>query len=99
MARAEAKEEKSKKSRFFKFAVCIFVVYVVYMLVQQQFDLKDRQMELELLQNQVTQQELKNKEIKRLLASENEAYVERIAKDEYGYAAPDETVYIDTSGN
>ena len=75
------------------------MVYVVYMLIQQQFDIKDRQLELVMLQQQVEQQRLDNKEMERLLASDNEAYIERLAKDEYGYAYPDETIYIDTSGN
>ncbi|WP_343252841.1 FtsB family cell division protein [Ligaoa zhengdingensis] len=82
-----------------KFAVCVFVVYVVYMLVQQQFDIKSREQELIAVQQQVEDKRLENKEIERLLESDNEQYVERLAKDEYGYAYPDETVYIDTSGN
>ena len=51
------------------------------------------------VQQQVEDKRLENKEIERLLESDNEQYVERLAKDEYGYAYPDETVYIDTSGN
>ncbi|WP_312643703.1 septum formation initiator family protein [Hydrogenoanaerobacterium sp.] len=95
----KAKEKKNGKARLLKFAVCVFVVYVVYMMIQQQFDIKDRQLELAMLQQQVDQQRLENKEIERLLASDNEEYVERLAKDEYGYAYPDETIYIDTSGS
>ncbi|MBC8545336.1 septum formation initiator family protein [Clostridiaceae bacterium NSJ-31] len=69
------------------------------MLVQQQFDIKSREQELIAVQQQVEDKRLENKEIERLLESDNEQYVERLAKDEYGYAYPDETVYIDTSGN
>lgn len=96
------RKEKTKqygKSGFFKFAVCVFVVYVAYMLVQQQFEIRSRQVELMTIETQVEEQKLKNKEVERLLAGESKQYVERIAKDEYGYAYPDETIYIDTSGS
>lgn len=99
MPRQEAREPKIEKARFLKFAVCVFVVYVVYMLVQQQFDIQSSRLQLEKTQEQVYQQQLANKEMERLLASDDKAYVERIAKDEYGYAYPNESVYIDTSGN
>ncbi|WP_283245786.1 FtsB family cell division protein [Ligaoa zhengdingensis] len=97
--RGAKKEKRNDKARLLKFAVCVFVVYVVYMLVQQQFDIKSREQELIAVQQQVEDKRLENKEIERLLESDNEQYVERLAKDEYGYAYPDETVYIDTSGN
>lgn len=97
--KSRTKEKRGGKAVFFKFAVCVFVVYVVYMLVQQQFDIRDRQLELSMVQQRVEEQKLANKEIERLLASDSDQYVERLAKDEYGYAHPDETVYIDTSGN
>lgn len=92
-------EKRRDKARLFKFAVCVFVVYVVYMLVQQQFDIKDKQLELTMLEQQIEAQRLENKEIARLLESDNDAYIERIAKDEYGYAYPDEKVFIDQSGS
>ena len=97
--RGAKKQKINDKARLLKFAVCVFVVYVVYMLVQQQFDIKSREQELIAVQQQVEDKRLENKEIERLLESDNEQYVERLAKDEYGYAYPDETVYIDTSGN
>ena len=99
MRRGVAKEPRIEKARFLKFAVCVFVVYVVYMLVQQQFDIRDGRTQLERVQQQVYEQKLQNKEIERLLGSDDKDYVERIAKEEYGYAYPNESVYIDTSGN
>lgn len=99
MARAEVGGPKIEKARLLKFAVCVFVVYVVYLLVQQQFDIQNSRSMLEKTQQQVYEKQLENKEMERLLASDDKAYVERIAKDEYGYAYPNESVYIDTSGN
>ena len=95
----KGKIKKGGKAVFLKFAVCVFVVYIVYMLVQQQFDIRASQIELTSVRMQVEERKLENKEIERLIASESEQYVERLAKDEYGYAYPDETIYIDTSGS
>lgn len=93
------KIKKNGKSGFLKFAVCVFVVYVVYMLVQQQFDIRSRQLELQSILLQVEEEKLNIKELNRLLACDSDEYVERFAKDEYGYAYPDEKIYIDTSGS
>lgn len=100
MQKANRKKQKSvPKSKLLKFAVCIFTVYAVFTLVQQQMDIRERRAELDFLQQQVEEMRLKNKDIERLLESDGTEYAERIARDEYGYAYPDEKVYIDTSGD
>ena len=53
---------------------------------------------VEDIKSQHQQQVDENNELKQLIAEGNESdYIEKIAREQYGYAKPDERVYYDSS--
>lgn len=73
--------------------------YLAVTLVISQVDIMVKQQQLDALNESVVRQEQANTELQRLIASGDEtAYIERIARDKLGYAAPGERVFIDITG-
>lgn len=54
--------------------------------------------ELTGVQAQLEQQKAANAELQRILDSDDDAVRERVARDTYDYAAPNERVFVDMSG-
>ena len=48
---------------------------------------------------QIAQQQSENEELERILSGDPDEIVEWIARDSYGYAAPNERIIVDMSGN
>ncbi|MBR3817700.1 MAG: septum formation initiator family protein [Clostridia bacterium] len=74
--------------------VCYFVatIFSLQMQVRAQENTRDD------LEAQYNQQVEDNKELERLIEEGNESdYIEKIAREQYGYAKPDERVYYDSS--
>lgn len=99
-----AKTEKAPAKRFGVSSLllrCVFVLLLLSMAVayiSDQVEISARRQELATVQAQLSQQEADNEELQRLLEGDDDAILERIARDEYGYAAPNERVFVDMSG-
>ncbi|MFA9381314.1 MAG: septum formation initiator family protein [Acetanaerobacterium sp.] len=79
------------------FAVCAFSILTT---IRIQLDVSARGRELDTLNNQIVGQTLKNKEILKLVEStDDDGYMERMARGRWGYVYPQERVYVDISGN
>lgn len=97
------KSKKLKPKRKFSFiilfSISVFVCYLIIMWFNLRVDSKEKRAELERLNAQYSQQLEDNsrlsKQIKDGLSDEE---LEKIARDELGYAMPDEHVYADASG-
>ena len=64
-----------------------------------QIEVSAKQHQLAEITTQVEQQTEKNKELQAMMDAENEdAYIERIAREKLGYAYPNERIFIDISG-
>lgn len=75
------------------------VAYLAVTLVASQVDIMVKRQQLDEVNESVVRQQTENTELQRLIASGDEtAYIERIAHDKLGYAAPGERVFIDISG-
>ena len=75
------------------------LVYLTIMLIATQVDIVAKRQQLEHITQQTTLQAANNLELRRTLESGNEdAYIERVAREKLGYALPDERVFIDMSG-
>lgn len=71
-------------------------VYFAYSIVSIQIEIHKEQQRLELLQAEIEAQRLENDEMSRILANGGEKeYIERIAREKLGYAAPGERVFVD----
>ena len=88
-----------KNNRLRKFIVrVIFLIFIVYFsasLLQLQSDLNSKKIQLAELQDQITQQKIKNEDLERILSSDADSeYIERIARERLGLGLADERVYV-----
>ena len=74
------------------------VCYFVATLISLQTQVRAQENTRDSLEVQYNQQLEDNKELQRLIDEGNESeYIEKIAREQYGYAKPDERVYYDSS--
>ncbi len=74
------------------------VCYFVATLISLQVQVHAHENTVEKLKTQYQQQLDENAELQRLIDEGNESdYIEKIAREQYGYAKPDERVYYDSS--
>ena len=75
------------------------IAYLAVTLIVCQVDIMVKRQRLETLNAELSRQTEENTELERLYSSgDNDAYIERIARDRLGYVSPDERIYIDMSG-
>ncbi len=99
VANAGKKEKKSLTSWVLRLSVLAAAAYLLVSLVSGQMQVAEKQRELDTVSEKVEEQTIKNAELQRLMDSGDEdAYVERIAREKMGYARPDERVFVDISG-
>ena len=86
----ELKIDKYKGSFLLKFAVLCFAVFILVSLVGQQFQIMDKRQQLEDLQQKLSTQNARNKEIQNSLENSGgmAEYAERKARSELDYAKP-----------
>ena len=58
-----------------------------------------RRAELQTLSEQIEQQKTQNEEMKRILSGDADDVTEWVARDSYNYAAPNERIFVDVTGN
>ncbi len=96
------KREK-KKNTFSKIAIrltgAVFFIYAVVSLVTMQIQISNKKNQLEQVQANIAQQQKTNDEYKALNNEENlREYVERIAREKFGYVYPDERIIYEIAG-
>ena len=94
-------EEKNMRlrSRFFVIVLVVIIVIGSVNLVRQISKLSDKKKEIEVLNSEITEQEKQIAEDEYLLDEENELeYIERVAREKYGYAAPGERAFYVSDG-
>lgn len=94
------KQTSGTRSRLLlRVGVFALIGYLAVTLVVSQVDIMVKRQQLSALQLSIQRQAQQNTELQRLIASGDEkAYIERIARDRLGFAAPGERVFIDISG-
>ena len=91
---------KARKNVLARVSVLLFLCYVVFSLVRIQGDIQKNREQLAALEQQNEEQRIANKELERVLSDgTEEEYIERIAREQLGYAYPEEQVLIDISGS
>lgn len=99
-----ARSIRQKKTRTGLSAMLLrgaFVLLLVSMLtayISNQMAIASRRQELAAVQAQLEQQQQVNEELVRVLEGDDDEINERVARDTYGYAAPNERVFVDMSG-
>ena len=95
-------QKKYKGSLILKVSLLCLVVYVLFTLVSQQVSIGEKKAELEALEDQMRQQEMKNQEIQYTIEEEqagDKSYAEEYARSELGYAKQGERVFVNIGGN
>ena len=93
------KEKKSFSQIMLRLGTFCIMAYLASTLVFTQVEIMVKKQELEAVKLTLARQLQDNEELQRLIASGDEAdYIERIAREKLGYAAPGERVFIDISG-
>lgn len=101
---AKAKKEAKQSHWIFRFigrmAVIAAIIGCTVSVVSVQSNIAEKETELLQLQKQIDNLTADNEDLERLLDSDDiDSYMERLAREEYNYAYPDEYRFYDTSRN
>lgn len=94
-------EKKRLLKVFLSIGLIVFAFYAVFTLVNQQVEISDKREQLEQLQEDIVVQEIRNDELKQVYElddDENNAYIERVAREEFDYSKQGERVFINIAG-
>ena len=97
-----ARTRKKAKTLWWAVSRLFFILLLLSMLaayISNQVTINSKQAELDALNEQIAQQQSENEELERILSGDPDEIVEWIARDSYGYAAPNERIIVDISGN
>ena len=92
-------KKKHRKSFVLKLAAVVFALYIITTLVFLSFQIRQSNEQLDRLKTQVANQEEQNAQTKRVLAQDDEQFMESVARNDLGYAKPSERIFVDASGN
>ncbi len=89
-----------KLNRMLRICVVVLGVYFISTLINSQLQVSQKREELADINAQCEAQRIANKDLERqLLQYEDEEYVQRAVREELGFGAVDERLYIDSSAN
>lgn len=78
---------------------CLLLISMLAAYISNQVTISSKRAELETLNGQIDQQRTANEEMQRILSGDADEVTEWVARDSYNYAAPNERIFIDVSGN
>ena len=94
---------KRKKKVVVKTLVRVFFVLLLLSMlaayISNQVSISSKRAELDTLNEQIDQQKTENEEMQRILSGDSEQITEWGARDSYNYAAPNERIFVDVTGN
>ena len=94
---------KRKKSTVWRGILRLFFVLLLLSLlaayISNQVAISSRRAELQTLNEQIAQQQTQNEEMERILSGDADEVTEWVARDSYNYAAPNERIFVDVTGN
>ena len=97
---AAIKIKNRKHSIILGVLFCALVCYFVATLISLQTKVNAEESALENLKATYQQQLNENAELEMIIENGNESdYIEKVAREQYGYAKPDERVYYDSSAS
>ena len=100
---ANQSRKKGGKRAFGKTLIRLFFVLMLLSMlaayISNQVTISSKRAELETLNEQVAQQQTENQELQRVLSGDADQITEWVARDSYNYAAPNERIFVDVTGN
>lgn len=81
-------------------AAAAAIIGCTVLIISVQSNIAEKNAELEDLKSQISEYEAKNEDLARILDSgDTDRYMEKLAREDYGYAYSDEFRFYDTSRN
>ena len=102
MANPSWKKRKRKAAVVGAVLKLLFLLLLLSMLaayIANQVALSSKKAELDTLQEQIDQQKTQNEEMQRILSGDSDDVTEWVALDSYNYAAANERIFVDVTGN
>ena len=100
---ANQSRKKGGKRAFGKTLIRLFFVLMLLSMlaayISNQVTISSKRAELETLNEQIAQQQTENQEMQRILSGDADQITEWVARDSYNYAAPNERIFVDVTGN
>ena len=93
--------KKRRKNAVVTMAFRLFFVLLLLSMLAAYISnhISSKRAELETLNEQVAQQQTENQELQRVLSGDADQITEWVARDSYNYAAPNERIFVDVTGN
>ena len=102
MANPSRKKRKRKASVVGAVLKLLFLLLLLSMLaayISNQVTISSKRAELKTLNEHVAQHHTENQELQRVLSGDADQITEWVARDSYNYAAPNERIFVDVTGN
>ena len=93
------RKKKSALRAVFKVLFCFLLFSLLAAYIANQVAISSKKAELETLQEQIDQQQAQNEEMQRILSGDSDDVTEWVARDSYNYAAANERIFVDVTGN
>ena len=104
-SQARQQSEKRRYARLVRrhqlvlFAIAMLCVYFFFSIVNTQLQIYKEKKTLQELIDRINETQLENDELSRVVyGDDDEAYIERVAREKLGYAEVGERVFEDVSG-
>lgn len=95
-------QKRRKRGRIIILVViAAFLIYAIFSIISQQIQISQKETQLAQIQQELSEQNLKNEELKNALdngIAESGDYIKRIARQR-GFAFPGEQIFENISGN
>ena len=100
---ASRSRRKRRKNTVWKVVLRLFFVLLLLSMlvayISNQVTISSKHAELDTLNEQIAQQKTENEEMQRILSGNADQITEWVARDSYNYAAPNERIFVDVTGN
>ena len=100
---ANPNRRKRRKNTVWRGLLRLFFLLLLLRLlaayISNQVAISSRRAELQTLNEQIAQQKTQNEEMERILSGDADEVTEWVARDSYNYAAPNERIFVDVTGN
>ena len=96
---ANTTRKKRRRSPFVRTILRLFFILLLLSMLAAYISISSRRAELQTLNEQIEQQKTQNEEMKRILSGDADDVTEWVARDSYNYAAPNERIFVDVTGN
>ena len=94
-----SRKKRKRKASVVGAVLKLLLLSMLAAYIANQVALSSKKAELDTLQEQIDQQKTQNEEMQRILSGDSDDVTEWVARDSYNYAAANERIFVDVTGN